>query len=360
MSRTMSKGEEEQYEVEQILDKRNHGHWKKKQYLVKWKGYPNSDIQWLDAKDMENTQELIAEFHDSNRELCSHIRRALEHLHILNPLSSTLPSTSTSTHMSDASHSTDHATTVEENTAPLPIPPHSITPNATSSSVRTQEQDTAIQEHIAGFLRVCEDRSTNVAGIRFPHPDEPTPSKLNDSNQENILPSAPPATRASSPVQAEALGRTQASIPFTNDESVNRALLSALTRVRNNVNCGSTYQLQIEEIVRISRALQYCGTPSDDEEAALLVAQLDNIRRLESGMESDSTPSPPPTNITFLSPTIPHHSQVTASTVASRARVHTVARRSAPPQPMRTHGSRGLGSQAHHLGAQVLPIPEGV
>ena len=291
---------------------------KKKQYLVKWKGYPDSDNQWLDAKDMENAQELIAEFHDSNRELRSHIRRALEHLHVFHPLSSTLPSTLTSTHMSDASHSTDHATAVEENTTPLPIPPRSVTPDATSSSVHTQEQDATIQERIAGFLRICEDGSTNVAGIRFPHPDKPTPSELNDSDQENIPPSTPPATRTSSPVWAEALGRTRASIPFTNDESINQALLSALTRVRNNINRGSTYQLQIEEIIRIGRALQYHVTPSNDEEAALLVAQLDNIRRLESGIESDSTPSPPPANITFPTPTVLRNSQVTASTAASR------------------------------------------
>ena len=97
-------GEEEQYEVEQVLDEHNYGCWKKKQYLVKWKGYPNSDNQWLDAKDMENTQELIAESHSSNHELCSHIRRALEHLHVLHPLSSTLPFTLNSAYMSDASH----------------------------------------------------------------------------------------------------------------------------------------------------------------------------------------------------------------------------------------------------------------
>ena len=70
-------GEEEQYEVEQVLDEHNHGRWKKKQYLVKWKGYPDSDNQWLDAKDMENAQELIAEFHSSNPDSSSHIRRAL-------------------------------------------------------------------------------------------------------------------------------------------------------------------------------------------------------------------------------------------------------------------------------------------
>ena len=55
-------GEEEQYEVERILDEHNYGRWKKKQYLVKWKGYLDSDNQWLDAKDMGNAQELIAEF----------------------------------------------------------------------------------------------------------------------------------------------------------------------------------------------------------------------------------------------------------------------------------------------------------
>ena len=173
-------------------------------------------------------------------------------------------------------------------------------------------------------------------------------------------PVVPSAERASSPVQAEPLRRTRASIPFSSDESVNRALLSALTRVQNNVDRGHTYQLEIEEIVRVGRTLQFRGTPDNDEEAALLVAQLDNIRRLESGTESDSTPSPPPANITFPTPAIPCNSQVTASTAASRARVHTVARGSAPPQLTRTLGSRGSRSQAHHLGARVPPIPEGV
>ena len=140
------------------------------------------------------------------------------------------------------------------------------------------------------------------------------------------------------------------SVPFSNDNAVNRALISALTKVRNNVNRGSTYQLEIEEIIRIGRALQYRGTPNDDEEAALLVAQLDNIRRLESGTETDPTSSPPPTNVTFPTPTIPRNSQVTASTAASHARVRTVARGSAPSQPPRTRGSWGSGSQARHLG----------
>ena len=49
-----------------------------------------------------------------------------------------------------------------------------------------------------------------------------------------------------------------------------------------------------------------------------------------------------------------------ASTVASHARVHAVARRLAPTQPARTCGSRGQGSQACDLGTQVPPVPVGV
>ena len=331
--------------MEQVLDERNYRRWKKKQYLVKWKGYPDLDNQWLDAKDMENAQELIAEFHNSNLELRSHIRRALEHLHVLHPPSFTPSSTLISTYMSDALH-TEPTVQVEENTSPLPVPPHPTTSNAPTSPVLT--------------LISTPTTFYSVRNEDFPHPDEPTPSELNDSDQENIPPSVPPTARASPPVQAEPLGRMQYSIPFTSDESVNRALLSALTRVQNDVDHGSTYQLHIEEIVRIGRALQYCGTPSDDEEAALLVTQLDDIRRLEPESESDFAPSPPPTNITFPTPTVPSHSQVTASTAASRAQVRTVAHGSAPPQPTRTRGSRGLGSQARHLGAQVPPIPEGI
>ena len=337
-------GEEEQYEVEQVLDERNYGRWKKKQYLVKWKGYPDSDNQWLDAKDMENAQELIAEFHNSHHELCSHIKRALRRYPALYPFLSALPSTSTSEHMSDAAHSSDHTTAIE-NTDPLPIPPRMTTPDAPTGSIRAVVPTT--------FYRVRDED--------FPHPDEPTPSELNDSDQENVPPPViPSTTHTSSPIQAQVLRRTQMSVPFSNDDAVNQALVSALTRVRNNVDRGNMYQLEIEEIVRIGRALQYRGTLNNDEEAALLVAQLDNIRRLESGTETDSTPSPPPTNVAFPTPTIPRNSQVTASTAASHARVRAVARGSAPPQPAHTRGSQGSGSQARHLGARVPPIPEGV
>ena len=202
--------------------------------LFDLKGYPDSDNQWLDAKDMENTQELIAEFYNSNNELRSHIKRALGHLHFSHPLSSTLSSTSTPKHMSDVAHSSDHSTTVE-NTDPLPVPPCETTEDVTIPSV---------------LVQVPPIRFVRIRDKDFPHPDEPTPSELNDSDQENVPPPVIPATpRTSSPVRAQILGRTHMSVPFSNDDAVNRALISALTRVRNNVNRGRTYQLEIEEIV---------------------------------------------------------------------------------------------------------------
>ena len=247
--------------------------------------------------------------------------------------------------MSDASHSPNHSTVVE-NTDPLPVPPHLTATDVPSNPIREA---------------IIRPTFYQVADEDFPHPDEPDSDELNDSDQENMPPTTIPTTaRVNSPVRAQVLGRTQMSVPFSSDDSVNRALISALTRVRNNVDRGNTYQLEIEEIVRIGRALQFHGTPNDDEEAALLVAQLDNIRRLEPGTETDSTSSLPPTNVPIPTPAIPRNLQVTASTAASRARICGVARGSAPPQQTRTRGSQGSGSQARHLGTRVPPIPEGV
>ena len=301
-----------------------------------------TDNQWLDAKDMENAQELIAEFHNSNLEFRSHIRRALEHLPVLHPLSSALPSTSTS--MSDASHSTNHATAVEENTDPLPIPPREVTPDVTIPSVLVQVPPIC-------FVRI---RDTD-----FPHPDEPTPSELNDSDQENIAPPIQAVPRTNPTIRTP-LGRTQAAIPFSDDVATNQAILTAITRVHNTIDHGDSYIAGVEEIVRIAHALRHRGSPSEDDEVAALIAQLHQIRRLESGSELSSSETPAPTNITFPTLTIPRNSQVTASTASSHARVRAVASGLTSPQQPRTRGTRGAGSQARRMGGRVQPVPTGV
>ena len=43
---------EEEYEVKKILDSQQFGRRQKLQYLVKWKGYPDSENQWVDKDDV--------------------------------------------------------------------------------------------------------------------------------------------------------------------------------------------------------------------------------------------------------------------------------------------------------------------
>jgi hypothetical protein len=52
---------EEEYEVEQVLDQRTHGRGKKKQYLIKWKGYSPAHNSWENATDV-HAPELVTEF----------------------------------------------------------------------------------------------------------------------------------------------------------------------------------------------------------------------------------------------------------------------------------------------------------
>jgi hypothetical protein len=65
---------EEEYEVETVLASRRFGRGKKLQYLVKWKGYPDSDNQWINKEDIF-ADDAIREFKSSNPDQEIHIRR---------------------------------------------------------------------------------------------------------------------------------------------------------------------------------------------------------------------------------------------------------------------------------------------
>jgi len=56
----MSSGEEEEYEVEKIVDKR----MKKgsPEYYVKWKNWPDADNTWEPIANLESSQDLIEDF----------------------------------------------------------------------------------------------------------------------------------------------------------------------------------------------------------------------------------------------------------------------------------------------------------
>ena len=68
---------EEEYEVKKILDSRRFGRRRKLQYLIKWKGYPDSENQWVDKDDVF-ADKALQEFKTLNPTSEVHIR----HLHI--------------------------------------------------------------------------------------------------------------------------------------------------------------------------------------------------------------------------------------------------------------------------------------
>jgi hypothetical protein len=57
---------EEEFEVEQIISVRQFGKQKAWQYLVKWKGYPESENTWEPLQNLKNSMEIIHQWHQDN------------------------------------------------------------------------------------------------------------------------------------------------------------------------------------------------------------------------------------------------------------------------------------------------------
>jgi hypothetical protein len=72
----------EEYEVEKVLDSHRYGCGRKLQYLIAWKGYPDSDNQWVNWDDAEGAQEAIKEFQRSNPDCETHIKASIDSPHL--------------------------------------------------------------------------------------------------------------------------------------------------------------------------------------------------------------------------------------------------------------------------------------
>jgi len=57
-------GKEGHYKIERILTSCPTRNRKSTQYLVKWKGYPDSENSWLPAKELQSAGELLKQFHN--------------------------------------------------------------------------------------------------------------------------------------------------------------------------------------------------------------------------------------------------------------------------------------------------------
>ena len=83
---------EEEYKVKKVLDTRQFGRGRKRQYLIKWKGYPDSDNEWVDHKDI-HAPEAIREFKNSRTTSDGHIKRGTMGKYPVIPLTTPLTNT---------------------------------------------------------------------------------------------------------------------------------------------------------------------------------------------------------------------------------------------------------------------------
>ena len=113
---------QEEYEVEKVLDVRHYGRKKTRQYLIKWKGYPDSDNEWVSQKDM-SADEAIREYEEGLRDKrgSNRAKNRIRHLMSSSPIS-VASSPSTPTHSQLLSSLVDNELSEARATFPTPPP----------------------------------------------------------------------------------------------------------------------------------------------------------------------------------------------------------------------------------------------
>jgi len=100
----------EEYEVEHVVDSRRFGRGCQVQYLVHWKGYPESDDQWIPWSDL-NAPELLVEFQRENPDVVVHIKTGRSE-ETTTTVPSSLPPTSLPLTLHDFVYMSDASTTL--------------------------------------------------------------------------------------------------------------------------------------------------------------------------------------------------------------------------------------------------------
>ena len=163
---------QEEYEVEKVLDARHYGRKKIRQYLVKWKGYPDSDNEWVSQKDM-SADKAIQEYEEEleDKRESNSAKRRIRHL-MSSSLISVTSSPSTPTHSQLLSSLVDDELSEARAIFPTP-PPGRVSPDSMQSL--DLASTTGIQD--AG----TEDDSEEVGGGAAP------PSESEDRGTATVL-----------------------------------------------------------------------------------------------------------------------------------------------------------------------------
>src|SRR6266481_6092310 len=155
---------EEEYEVERIVAHQQFGRSKRLQYLIKWKGYPESDNTWEPA-DQVHAPELIKHYQSAgaHESSAAHPQSAIRGMHQSAPSQTRIKTFKTSPHLliecptifptsqSNAFQVTSLSKTSHPSNAPNTIStPQNPTPTASSASATSSAPIT--YQYIAGIV----------------------------------------------------------------------------------------------------------------------------------------------------------------------------------------------------------------
>jgi hypothetical protein len=410
---------EEEYEVETVLASRHFGRGKKLQYLVKWKGYPDSDNQWINKEDIF-ADDAIREFKLSNPDQETHIRQVKVDLFphhslpricqlpgpSLEPL---LPTSSTlyqekSADTSSFESSVTSPLLMQENTTAsvvsMAVSGTTITDNwtlrddslastSTVSSVPSQSTE-ATRSHYSfrvedndGFTSVelplptpVEEESNTAAesphsaSSEFPityyaHRQEAlilfsitNEAHIIISSQENQTPIPIPP-----PGNSPALHHIRVTPLSQDSPEVQALVLAALSHIRDTsstTNHGTFFEddiNDIEQVLSLAHSIRdpRRGTASEDDATASLMSRLNQVQRPRS-------PTPvirrSRTPVTYNIPqnTIPIPATLCTPVFSPPSRRGQLASESDAPQRCHTRGQRGQGGTRISMVQPILPV----
>jgi hypothetical protein len=181
----------EEYEVEKVLDSHQYGRGHKLQYLIAWKGYPDSDNQWVNWDDAEGAQEAITEFKRSNPDRETHIKASIDSLRSSSPIRICSMSTSPSNTANWNFDTPENCAAWDAVTSPSSYFTPSVTygdNTATYNDYQRGRRSPGIASDVldaTAALRDMEESETHLPSSSPDHPDDSSasgPPVLEDSS----------------------------------------------------------------------------------------------------------------------------------------------------------------------------------